>query len=140
MGYPNTGSGRYIRQGSHITCGYRGVDTAACYENEPIIRRGIENCSMDRDPLFVTSKLWNNGHGYDKVLKTFDESEKKLGTIDMYLIHWPGPVQSSLETWKAFERIYEENRVKVIGVSNFMMAHMDMLLGHCSTKPMVNQV
>ena len=122
-----------------ISYGYRGIDSAACYENEVVIRRGIEHSGMDRDKLFVTSKLWNNGHGYDNALRTFDETEDRLGKVDMYLIHWPGPAQSFIETWKALEKIYEEKRVKVIGVSNFMMAHLDMLLEHCRIKPMVNQ-
>ena len=123
-----------------VSAGYRGIDAAACYENELVIRHGIEHCGVDRKELFVTSKLWNNAHGYDNALRTFDESEEKLGSIDMYLIHWPGPVPSFLETWKAFERLYEEKRVKVIGISNFMSVQLDILLHHCNIKPMINQI
>ncbi|MGI6175877.1 MAG: aldo/keto reductase [Christensenellales bacterium] len=125
---------------SAVDAGYRGIDTAMSYENENSIRKAIEKCGVDRDELFVTSKLWNNAHGYDDALRTFDQSEKNLGGVDMYLIHWPGQSKSFIETWKAFERIYREKRVKAIGVSNFMCAHMEILLDHCEIKPMVNQI
>ena len=123
-----------------ISSGYRGIDSAACYENERLIRSSIENCGIDRKELTVTSKLWNNAHGYDQALKAFDRSEAELGSIDLYLIHWPGPVQGFLDTWRAMERLYGEHRVKAIGVSNFMMPQLDILLDRCSIKPMVNQI
>ena len=123
-----------------ILSGYRGIDTAACYENENEIYRGIENSGAHRKDLLVTSKLWNNAHGYDKALRAFDESEAKLGSIDIYLIHWPGPVSGFLETWKAFERLYREKRVHIIGVSNFMMPQLSLLLDSSEIKPMINQI
>lgn len=123
-----------------ISSGYRGIDTAACYENEVEIRRGIENCAADRKDLTLTSKLWNNAHGYDKALRAFEESEARLGSIDIYLIHWPGPVPGFLETWKALERLYREKRVQIIGVSNFMMPQLSLLLDSCEIVPMINQI
>lgn len=123
-----------------ISSGYRGIDTAACYENEEEIRRGIENSGADRNDLIVTSKLWNNAHGYDKALRAFDESEARLGRIESYLIHWPGPVPGFLEAWKALERLYREKRVQIIGVSNFMVPQLSLLLEDCEIEPMINQI
>lgn len=123
-----------------MTSGYQGIDTATCYENETEIRRGIENSGADRSDLLVTSKLWNNAHGYDNALRAFDESEARLGSIDIYLIHWPGPVPGFMETWKAMEYLYREKRVKIIGVSNFMMPQLSLLLDSCEIKPMINQI
>ena len=123
-----------------ISAGYRGIDSAACYENERVIRDAVEKCGIHRGEVFLTSKLWNNAHGYDQALRAFDRSEKELGSIDMYLIHWPGPVSSFLDTWKAFERLLEEKRVGLIGVSNFMMPQLDILLANANIRPMVNQI
>jgi diketogulonate reductase-like aldo/keto reductase len=123
-----------------VKTGYRGIDTAACYENEGLIRSSIDGCGIDRNELTVTSKLWNNSHGYDKALRAFDESEKKLRSIDIYLIHWPGPVPGFLETWTALEHLYEQGRVKTIGVSNFMVPQLEILLDRCRIRPMVNQI
>ncbi|RKX88050.1 MAG: aldo/keto reductase [Spirochaetes bacterium] len=123
-----------------MTSGYGGIDTAACYENENLIRQGINDSGVPRSKVFITSKLWNNAHGFNPALKAFEESEKKLGSIDIFLIHWPGPVHSFLETWKALERLYDEKRVQVIGVSNFMMSQLDILLHECRIKPMINQI
>lgn len=122
-----------------LACGYTGIDTAYFYGNEADVRRGIEEAGCDRSKIFVTSKLWNDDHGYDAALRAFDRSEKNLGSIDMYLIHWPGR-DRYVETWKALERIYREGRVKAIGVSNFLPHHLDMLLERCEIVPAVDQV
>ncbi len=123
-----------------LSSGYGGIDSAACYENEDLIREGIEHSGFNRNQIFLTSKLWNNAHGFDNALRAFDESERRLGSIDIFLIHWPGPVHSFLETWKALERLHDEQRVKVIGVSNFMMSQLDILLRECRIRPMINQI
>ena len=123
-----------------LSSGYGGIDSAACYENEDLIREGIEHSGFNRNQIFLTSKLWNNAHGLDNALRAFDESERRLGSIDIFLIHWPGPVHSFLETWKALERLHDEQRVKVIGVSNFMMSQLDILLRECRIRPMINQI
>lgn len=124
-----------------IRTGYRSVDTAAAYENEEAVGRGIANSGIERDELFVTTKLRNRYHGYDTTLFAFDESMKKLGleTLDLYLIHWPGEDQF-LPTWKAFVRLYEEKRIRAIGVSNFYPQHMDILYNETGVRPMVDQI
>jgi len=122
-----------------LRCGYTSIDTAWFYGNEAEVRRGIELSGVAREDIFVTSKVWNDDHGYDAALRAFDRSEKALGTIDMYLIHWPGK-DRYVETWKALERIYAEGRVKAIGVSNFLPHHLERLLGDCQVVPAVNQV
>ena len=123
-----------------LDAGYRGIDTAACYENEDVIRQGLEAGAADRGNLMVTSKLWNNAHGYESALRAFDETETRLGGVDLYLIHWPGPVPSFLDTWPALEKLYSDGRVSAIGVSNFMVPQLEILLDRCRIAPMVNQI
>jgi diketogulonate reductase-like aldo/keto reductase len=121
--------------------GYRHIDTAAFYFNEEGVGRAIQDSGIDRSEFFVTTKLWNEDHGYEKALAAFDLSLEKLGVsyVDLYLIHWP--VRGKfVETWKAMENIYASGRAKAIGVSNFMQHHLEELLATVSIKPMVNQV
>lgn len=122
-----------------LQCGYVAIDTAFFYGNEAEVRRGIEESGVDRKNVFVTSKLWNDDHGYDEALRAFDRSERALGGIDLYLIHWPGK-DRYVQTWKALERLYDEGRVKAIGVSNFLPHHLETLLAQCRVVPAVNQV
>ena len=112
-----------------IETGYRSIDTAAAYENEEFVGQGIKDSGLKREELFVTTKLRNRYHGYDTTLYGFEESMKKLGLeyVDLYLIHWPGE-DMYLPSWKAFIRLYEEKRIRAIGVSNFYPQHMDCLL------------
>ena len=98
-----------------IEQGYRHIDTAAAYHNEEGVGQGIRESAVPREEIFLTTKLWNTEHGYDKTLRAFDESLKRLGTeyVDLYLIHWPKPLRN--ESWKALERIYgEPNRISSI--------------------------
>ncbi|MFT8322032.1 MAG: aldo/keto reductase [Bacillus sp. (in: firmicutes)] len=124
-----------------INLGYRAIDTAAFYANEEGVGQAIKESVISREELFITTKLWNDDHGYDATLKAFETSLKKLDSdyIDLYLIHWPGKDQY-LESWRAFERLYEEGLVKAIGVSNFHEHHLDRLLANANEKPTVNQV
>lgn len=124
-----------------IELGYRAIDTASFYNNEEEIGQAIAESGVARSELFVTTKLWNDDHGYDNALRAFENSQKRLGldVIDLYLIHWPGK-EKYKETWKAFERLYEERSVRAIGVSNFNPHHLDHLLQDANVVPAVNQV
>jgi 2,5-diketo-D-gluconate reductase A len=126
-----------------LETGYRSIDTAAVYGNEKGVGQAIAESGIARDELFVTTKLWNSAQGYDSTLKAFDESMTKLGLeqLDLYLIHWPTPARGKfLDTWKAFEKLYTDGRVRAIGVSNFQPAHLERLLDATDVAPAVNQV
>ncbi len=122
-----------------IDCGYRSFDSAAFYGNEAALRHAILVSGEPDEELFTTTKVWIDSLEYDQTLASFDESEKKLGKIDMLLVHWPAGTKF-LSAWKALERIYEEKRVKAIGVSNFLPHHLETLGKHAHIKPMVNQI
>ncbi len=132
-----------------IDCGYRHIDTAYFYKNEKSIGEAVKSSGIHREDLFITSKLWNDFHGYESTLKVFKESLKNLGTdyLDLYLIHWPNPVKfrddwakSNAETWRAFEKLYRDGRIRAIGISNFLPHHIDELLKTAEIVPMVNQI
>lgn len=125
--------------------GYRSVDTAAIYENEEGvgqgIREGLKETGMDREDLFVTSKVWNADLGYESTIAAYETSLKKLDLdyLDLYLIHWPVEGKYK-EAWRALETLYKEGRVKAIGVSNFQIHHLEELMKDAEIKPMINQV
>ncbi|MBR7674110.1 aldo/keto reductase, partial [Streptomyces daliensis] len=126
-----------------LEAGYRSIDTAALYANEKGTGAAIAGSGIPRDEVFVTTKLWNTEQGYDSTLRAFDESLAKLGMdyVDLYLIHWPLPARDLyVETWRAFEKIYEEGRAKSIGVSNFQPAHLQRLFDESGIVPAVNQI
>jgi len=125
-----------------VEVGYRSFDTAMFYFNEIGIGTGIKSCGLPREQLYVTTKLWNDSHGYEKTLKAFSASLKRLGLeyIDEYLIHWPGLDEDYIPTWKAFEKLYKDGLIRVIGVSNFTKNILIRLFEECEIKPMVNQV
>ncbi|MBE1502236.1 diketogulonate reductase-like aldo/keto reductase [Amycolatopsis lexingtonensis] len=126
-----------------LDAGYRSIDTAAVYGNEKGVGQAIAESGLARDELFVTTKLWNANQGYDTTLKAFDESMAKLGLeqLDLYLIHWPTPQRDKyLDTWKAFEQLYRDGRVRAIGVSNFQPAHLERLMDASDVVPAVNQI
>ncbi len=123
--------------------GYRSVDTAAAYRNEPGVGEAVATSGLPRDDVFVTTKLWNNDHGYDNALRAFDASldRLKLEQVDLYLIHWPTPAADNyVETWKALEKIYSDGRARAIGVSNFHIPHLRRLLDEAEIVPAVNQI
>ena len=124
-----------------LAAGYRLIDTARIYGNEKGVGKAIRESGVPRADIFVTTKLWNSDQGYEKGLKAFDDSLKRLDLeyVDLYLIHWPVPVQR-LESWRALEEIYKSGRAKAIGVSNFTVPHLEELLSHLSIVPSVNQV
>lgn len=126
-----------------IDAGYRLIDTATLYGNEEGVGQAIADSGVPREELFITTKVWNSDHGYDNTLRAFDESAKRLGLdrIDLYLIHWPQPQRGLyVETWRALERLYDDGRVRAIGVSNFTQAHLRRLLEDADLVPAVNQV
>lgn len=124
-----------------LDIGYRLIDTASMYGNEEDIGEALRRSGLPREEVFVTTKLWNSDHGYDKALAAFEESRKRLGLdcVDLYLIHWPVEGIRS-ETWKAMETLLEEGKCRAVGVSNYMIWHLEELLSHSSTIPAVNQV
>lgn len=137
-----------------IKAGYRHIDTAGAYGNERSVGLGVkaairEGLIKDRSDVFITSKLWNTNRSYNKAFRGFDKSMRNLDLdyIDLYLIHWPAnkmkyknPDEVNATTWEALEELYEEGRVKSIGVSNFLPHHLEELKKSAKVLPMVNQV
>lgn len=124
-----------------LTIGYRHIDTAAVYRNEVEVGEALQRTSLPRSALFVTTKLWNDDHGYDAARRAFDASLERLGLdyVDLYLIHWPVP-EGRRESWRALEAIADSGRARTIGVSNYTERHLTELLGHARIPPAVNQV
>lgn len=132
-----------------LLAGYRHIDTAEFYANEESVGKALAESGISRDEVFVTTKLWNTNQGYDSALRHFDMSAKKLGldTVDLYFIHWPMAKdfvadypKTLLDTWRAFERLYEEGRVRAIGVCNCLKHHLKVIIDNSKVAPMVNQI
>ena len=132
-----------------VEAGYRLIDTAQMYGNEEQVGKAIRKVDLSDKNLFITSKVNNPNHGYEAASKAIDDSLEKLGLdyIDLYLIHWPvvegrgeNWQEDNIETWRALEEAYEAGKVKAIGVSNFMVKHLENLIANCRIKPMVNQI
>ncbi|MFW6351407.1 MAG: aldo/keto reductase [Bacteroidota bacterium] len=121
--------------------GYRHIDTAAFYENEEGVGEAVKAHSLPRKDIFITSKVWNTDQGYDETITAFNRSLENLQTdyLDLYLVHWPVKGKYT-ETWRALETLYEEGRVRAIGVSNFLQHHLEVILESGNIVPMVNQV
>lgn len=124
-----------------LQAGYRSIDTAAVYGNEAGVGAALTKSSLAREDIFITTKVWNNDHGYENTLEAFENSRKRLGLeyIDLYLIHWPVKGRY-LETWRALETLYKAGSVRAIGTSNFHEHHLRDIMAHSEIKPMVNQV
>ncbi|MFE1249755.1 aldo/keto reductase [Streptomyces sp. NPDC058735] len=126
-----------------LQAGYRSIDTAAIYGNEEGTGKAIAASGLPREELFVTTKLWNSDQGYDSTLRAFDTSLGKLGLdhVDLYLIHWPTPERGLyVDTYKAFEKLHADGRIRAIGVSNFLPEHLEKLIAETSVVPAVNQI
>jgi len=126
-----------------IDAGYRHIDTATLYNNERGVGDGVRASGVPRDEVFVTTKVWDDDHGFDKTRRAFDTSLELLGFdyVDLYLIHWPVPsTDLFVETWRALEAIKADGRALSIGVSNFAPHHIDRLLDETDTVPAINQV
>lgn len=126
-----------------LAAGYRHVDTAALYGNETEVGEGLRASGLDRDDVFVTTKVWNDDQGFDETLRAFDASSARLGLdrVDLYLIHWPIPsADRYVDTWRALLRLRDEGRATSIGVSNFAIPHLERLRDETGVLPAVNQI
>ncbi len=132
-----------------IKVGYRHIDAAAIYGNEKSVGQGIAQSGVNRQDIFVTSKVWNAYRGYDKTLRAFDNTLADLGLdyLDLYLIHWPAAPgttshgeELNAHTWRAMEKLYDDGRIKAIGVSNFLTHHLKALQKTANIAPMVDQI
>lgn len=126
-----------------LEVGYRHIDTAAIYRNEEGVGRAIAASGIPRDELFITTKLYNDDQGTVSVHAAIETSLAKLGldTVDLYLIHWPAPARDLyVESWKALEQIRDRGQATSIGVSNFLVPHLERILAETDTVPAVNQI
>lgn len=123
-----------------IQTGYRMIDTAAIYQNETAVGTAVKNSGVDRDELFITSKVWVQDHGYEKAKSAFQRTLNRLQMdyLDMYLIHWP--YGDFLGTWKALEELYKEGKIKAIGVCNFTVEKLEELKANSTVLPVINQI
>lgn len=152
---PAVGFGTYkaTAQGSEaleaaIKAGYRHFDTASFYGNEAILGETVRKSGIPRRDFFITTKLWKADMGYETTLRAAENSLKALGTdyLDLYLIHWPRPDLSAdwrtldAETWRAMEKLYEDGLCRAVGVSNFLVPHLENIERSCKVLPMVNQI
>ncbi len=135
-----------------IACGYRHLDTASLYGNEAWVGQAVRESGLPRQEFFLVSKLNRNQLGYDQAKKGVEESLRNLQTdyLDLYLIHWPRPdygrpdfedwQELDRQTWKALEELYEQHVLRAIGVSNFLVPHLQNLLASASVVPAVDQI
>jgi 2,5-diketo-D-gluconate reductase A len=126
-----------------VKAGYRSIDTASIYGNEEGVGEAIRAVSLPREELFITTKVWNDRQGYDSTLRAFDESlaRLKLDHVDLYLIHWPvAGSEAYRDTWRALIKLKQEGRAKSIGVSNFLVPHLQRLIDETGVTPAINQI
>jgi 2,5-diketo-D-gluconate reductase A len=123
--------------------GYRSIDTAAMYRNEAGVGEAVAHSGLDREEVFITTKLANDDHGHDEAIRALDESLGKLGMdyVDLFLIHWPRPSEGKfVETWQAFTELKQEGRARSIGVSNFRVQDIEAIIDATGVPPAVNQI
>lgn len=127
-----------------LKAGYRHIDTAAAYGNEREVGQAIAESGIDRSEIFVETKVWISDYGFDATLHAFEKSVAKLGvdTIDLFILHQALPTNFDLtiEAYKALEQLLAEGKVRAIGVSNFMVEHLDKLIAETTVVPAVNQL
>jgi 2,5-diketo-D-gluconate reductase A len=126
-----------------LSTGYRLIDTAAAYGNEAQVGEAIRSSGLDREDVFVTTKVWNSDHGHDQARRAFERSLDQLGFdyVDLYLIHWPVPSRDLyVETWQALVELHQERRARSIGVSNFEIPHLERIIEETGVTPSVDQV
>ncbi|HEW3864668.1 TPA: aldo/keto reductase [Streptococcus pneumoniae] len=147
----NDGEEAYRAVLEALKAGYRHIDTAAIYQNEESVGQAIKDSGVPREEMFVTTKLWNSQQTYEQTRQALEKSIEKLGLdyLDLYLIHWPNPKPlrendawktRNAEVWRAMEDLYQEGKIRAIGVSNFLPHHLDALLETATIVPAVNQV
>lgn len=128
---------------SALEVGYRHLDTAKIYGNETAVGRAVKESGIPREDIFLTTKCWNADQGYDSALAAFDASMERLDLdyLDLYLVHWPMPKRDLyVDTWRALEKIHADGRVRHIGVSNFLVEHLQRLMDETDTLPVINQI
>jgi diketogulonate reductase-like aldo/keto reductase len=124
-----------------LELGYRHIDTARIYGNEADVGEAIRASGVPRADVFVTTKLWNDDHGYDQALRALDGSlgRLRMDYVDLYLVHWP--VQGKRrESWRALEKAFTDGKAKAIGVSNYLDRHLREVIGEAKVRPHVNQI
>lgn len=129
--------------GQALAAGYRHIDTAHEYGNESGVGAALHASQVDRNEVFVTSKLWNDDHGYDTALKAFEVTMENLGLekLDLFLIHFPVPSKTlRVDTWKAFIELHNQGRIRSIGVSNFRIEDLEELESATGVVPVINQI
>lgn len=130
--------------------GYRHIDTAFTYNNEEVVGKAVSDFDIPREDVFITSKLPAHMKGYDETLRTFDGAITNLGVdyLDLYLIHAPWPwddigkdcTEENIASWRAMEKLYNDGKIRAIGVSNFSESDIQALIDACDIVPMVNQI
>ncbi|MEY4618594.1 MAG: hypothetical protein RL101_780, partial [Actinomycetota bacterium] len=129
--------------GTALELGYRRIDTAALYDNEQEVGAAIRRSGIEREDIYVTTKVWNDRQGYHEAKEAAQESLDRLniGYVDMLMIHWPAPKQNKfVETWRAFEELLDTGKVRGIGLANFNIHHLETLLEKANVVPAINQV
>lgn len=124
-----------------LKAGYRHIDTASVYRNEEEVGKALQETDIPRNEIFITTKVWDSDQGYENAMRAYDKSLKalQLDYVDLYLVHWPVRGKRK-DTWKALEKIYEEGRVRAIGISNYLVPHLEELETYANVTPAVNQI
>lgn len=140
--YKSTDEEGYSAVQTALRCGYRLIDTAPVYENEVTIGQVIKSSGLERTEYFLTSKVPTSVDTYEQTLEAFEKTctDLQVDYLDIYLIHWPKGKERDREVWRALESLYEAGKVKIIGVSNFEIPHLDDLLEVAKIAPMMNQI
>ena len=126
-----------------LTVGYRHIDTAAAYRNERAVGEAVRESGLERGAVFVTTKCFNDDHGYEEAERACAASLERLGIdyVDLYLIHWPVPAHDRyVDTWRAFIELRAQGLTRTIGVSNFKQAHLQRVIEETGVAPAINQV
>jgi len=151
IGIPQLGFGVWQVPDAEVTdavataleVGYRSIDTAAAYQNEDGVGRALARTDVPREEIFLTTKVWNDQHGYESTLRAFDASAERLGqeVVDLFLIHWPVPSSDAyVDTWRALLELRSQGRIRAAGVCNFQPAHLQRLLDETGELPALNQI
>lgn len=124
-----------------IQAGYRHLDTASIYGNERSVGYAIKESGIARNGLFVVTKAWNTEYGYEQIFRALDSSQRRLDVeyLDLYLLHWPVP-DLIAESWRAMETLLDDGRVRAIGVSNFRISDLELVLDSANVQPVCNQI
>ncbi|MEZ5535624.1 MAG: aldo/keto reductase [Thiolinea sp.] len=124
-----------------LEVGYRSIDTASVYGNERGVGKAIRDSGIAREDIFLTTKVWNDAQRENRVAAAFEDSLERLGVdyVDLYLVHWP-VAGHYRQTWREMEKIYQSGRAKAIGVSNFLVHHLQDILSEDAVVPVANQI